>query len=78
MGAAETEHLMIKLASVEHVLAISFRRTFASDFASKMGLVDYQDVNRTIDMTNNKYKRVIVQTPSFFVLVLDEIESIFT
>lgn len=64
------------------ILALSFRRTFARDNASKNGFVNYESIQGEINLID--YPKVILQVDSLArlntsvkpsLLILDEIES---
>ncbi len=69
----------------QHVLVISFRRTFSSEFAAKSGFRNYLDLE-TLDIRDNP--KLVVQIDSLhkvrnlhsekLLLVLDEVESILS
>lgn len=66
------------------ILVISFRISFANDFANKFNFISYQQIKGVI--SNDNYKSVVLQIDSLLryidkvnidLLVCDEIESIF-
>lgn len=67
------------------ILVLSFRITYANDFANKFGYKSYQDIKGPIN--NDKYKKVVLQVDSLTryiannkidYLICDEIESIIS
>lgn len=88
LGTGKTTTLkreMWKLWENAIILVLSFRITFANDFANKFGYTSYQDVKGTIN--NDKYKKVVLQVDSLTryiannkidFLICDEIESIIS
>lgn len=76
---------MKKLNDNDIVLVLSFRITFANDFANKFNYISYQDIKGSIN--NDKYKKIVIQIDSLNryicnnkidYLICDEIESIIT
>lgn len=65
-------------------MVISFRRSFADDFSSKMGFTNYQKIQQG-QINMSEYPRLCVQLESLYrvnfdtdidLVVFDEIESI--
>lgn len=87
MGTAKTEGLKQLIANVGDypvVVVISFRRTFADEFSTKMGFTNYQECGGQ-EIKLSKNPRICIQYESLHKLdidcdislvVCDEIESI--
>ena len=59
MGTGKTKCLLRSIDEFERVLVISFRRTFASEFAAKSkGFKNYLDIDTVLDM--NDTPRIVV------------------
>lgn len=65
MGSGKSKQLQKLLLDHQYevVCCLSFRRTFASEFAERFQLVDYQNIKAAF-IDNTRYRRVIIQVDS--------------
>lgn len=63
MGTGKTKALIGQLDSYKYVIAISFRRSFASDLSAKARLTNYMDIPDG-DISLNQHPKICVQIDS--------------
>ena len=65
MGSGKSKQLsrILGESNYDVICCLSFRRTFASEFASRFKLTDYQDI-RSHFIDNSRHRKVIIQVDS--------------